>query len=178
MSRSRDLEGDLLQWAQSKGVSKDLPIRPAFCEDTACRGLIATRAIQQDEIVISIPRPLLMTLDTAFACPVVESTWEFAQREGRALTERQVLAFHLILEQRKGMDSFWHPFISSMPADYDTLENWEDDTIAQLQIPSLIRMAVLRRDEIRDECAHLRQVLMDMAANGPSPPSPHSTQGY
>jgi hypothetical protein len=163
MSTQSETERKLFAWAHANELSTDLPIRAAFCEDTSCRGLVAARSISKDEVVISIPQKLLMNLDTAFACPLVQAVWEFAQSEHITFSERQVLVLHLIIENRKGTSSFWHPFLSSMPLEYDTLENWQESTVAHLQFPALIRMATLRRATIQKEYQQLQSALAGVA---------------
>ena len=64
-------EQQLLEWAWQNGVSRDMPVRPAFCADAGCRGMVATRDIAEGETIISIPQHLLMCADTALICPIV-----------------------------------------------------------------------------------------------------------
>lgn len=159
MPTQTEIESSLLSWAHANELKLDLPVHTAFCEDTLCRGLVASRSIKKDEVVVSIPKQLLMNLDTAFLCPLVQAVWDFAKSDGVGLSERQVLVLHLIIENRKGSSSFWYPFIRSMPNEYDTLENWEEATVAHLQLPTLIRMAAARRAAIRNEHQQLQRAL-------------------
>jgi len=43
-------ETSLLRWAHLRGVSERWPLRPAFCPESNCRGMVATRAIREGEV--------------------------------------------------------------------------------------------------------------------------------
>lgn len=51
----RPAEASLLRWAHAKGVKESWPLRPAFCPESNCRGMVATRAIQEGEVRPPIP---------------------------------------------------------------------------------------------------------------------------
>ena len=55
------------------------------------------------------------------------------------MSERPILALHLLLEQEKGTASRWYPFLQSIPASYNTVEFWTEEEVEQLQLPSLVK---------------------------------------
>jgi hypothetical protein len=131
---SLSCEQGLLEWAWRHGVSKQMPVRPALCQEAGCRGMVATRAIAEGETILSIPRSLFMSADSALECPLVLNLLDRARNAGQCLCERQILAVHLLVERHKACKSKWMTFISSIPSEYSTLEYWRD---AEVQVSTL-----------------------------------------
>jgi hypothetical protein len=151
----KEIEMKLMEWAWNHGVSQDLPIRIAYCALSACRGMVAARAIATGETILSIPGNLLMSADTALLCPKVLRMIEAARSAGEHLCERQILALHLLVERRKGASSKWSPFLASIPTAYNTLEYWQEEDVPLLQHPPLLKMARKRRTSVRAEFSQL-----------------------
>lgn len=120
-------EQQLLEWAWRHGAGpREVPVRPALCPESGCRGMVATRTIAESETILSIPRSLFMSADSALECPLLVDLLARARNAGQCLCERQILAVHLLLERHKGVKSKWRTFISSIPTEYSTLEYWRD----------------------------------------------------
>lgn len=152
----------VLEWAWRHGVSKNMPVRPSFCAQSGCRGMVAVRDIAEGEIVLSIPRRLFMCADTALECPAVQMMMARARSARERLCERQVLALHLLLERDKGVASAWNAFIASIPASYTTLEYWSEEEVRGLQLPALVNLAHSRRAIVRSEFQQLLHLLQDV----------------
>ena len=152
----------VLEWAWRHGVSKNMPVRPAFCAQSGCRGMVAVRDIAEGEIILSIPRRLFMCADTALECPAVQMMMARARSARERLCERQVLALHLLLERDKGVASAWNAFIASIPASYTTLEYWSEEEVRGLQLPALVNLAHSRRAIVRSEFQQLLHLLQDV----------------
>jgi hypothetical protein len=161
-----ETERCLLEWAWGHGVARDMPCRPAFCAGSGCRGMVATRAIAEGEVILSIPDHILMSADSAVQCSVVRALLLRANLAGEQLCERQVLSAHLLLERHKGASSKWCAFLSSLPMAYDTVEYWTDEDVASLQHIPLLKMARMRRAMIRQEFSQLRGLLREDGTAG------------
>ena len=148
---SHSCEQGLLEWAWRHGVSKQMPVRPALCQEAGCRGMVATRAIAEGETILSIPRSLFMSADSALECPLVLDLLERARNAGQCLCERQILAVHLLVERHKACKSKWMTFISSIPSEYSTLEYWRD---ADVQVSTLWQLWRVTSSRV---CAHISQ---------------------
>ena len=144
-------EQGLLEWAWRHGVSKQMPVRPALCQEAGCRGMVATRAIAEGETILSIPRSLFMSADSALECPLVLDLLDRARNAGQCLCERQILAVHLLVERHKACKSKWMTFISSIPPEYSTLEYWRD---ADVQVSTLWQLWRVTSSRV---CAHISQ---------------------
>ena len=74
--------GELLAWAHKHGMRKDSPVSPSFCPESNCRGMVATRAISEGEIVLQIPEAMMMSLDTAMADYEIRSVVARSEEQG------------------------------------------------------------------------------------------------
>jgi hypothetical protein len=99
---------------------------------------IATRHIEEGEVLLRIPHELLMSTDTALRDLEVFEMVQAAEKEGLDMKGKLVLAMHLLVERGKGEASAWYRFIRSLPEHYDTYENWAEEELSWLQFPDLI----------------------------------------
>jgi hypothetical protein len=74
--------GELLAWAHKHGMRKDSPVSPSFCPESNCRGMVATRAISEGEIVLQIPEAMMMSLDTAMEDYEIRSVVARSEEQG------------------------------------------------------------------------------------------------
>ncbi|XP_068607984.1 actin-histidine N-methyltransferase [Brachionichthys hirsutus] len=105
---------DLMSWAQENGASCDCFTVTNF--GTEGFGLRATRDIKAEELFLWIPRKMLMTVESAQNSVLgpLCSQHRILQAMGNV-----TLAFHLLCE-RADPDTFWLPYIRSLPQEYDT----------------------------------------------------------
>lgn len=92
-------------------------------------GLRATRDIKAEELFLWVPRKLLMTVESAKNSVLgpLYSQDRILQAMGNI-----ALAFHLLCE-RANPNSFWQPYIQTLPSEYDTPLYFEEDEVRYLQ---------------------------------------------
>ncbi|KAK5856906.1 hypothetical protein PBY51_010186 [Eleginops maclovinus] len=114
---------DLMSWAQENGASCDGFTVANF--GTEGYGLQATRDIKAEELFLWIPRKMLMTVESAQNSVMgpLYSQDRILQAMGNV-----TLAFHLLCE-RANPDSFWLPYIRSLPQEYDTPLFYQQDEV-------------------------------------------------
>ncbi|KAL3048740.1 hypothetical protein OYC64_008253 [Pagothenia borchgrevinki] len=117
---------DLMSWAQESGASCDGFTVANF--GTEGYGLRATRDIKAEELFLWIPRKMLMTVESAQNSVMgpLYSQDRILQAMGNV-----TLAFHLLCE-RANPDSFWLPYIRSLPQEYDTPLFYQQDEVQLL----------------------------------------------
>lgn len=80
-------------------------------------GLRATRDIAESELVIAIPRKVIMSVDTARQSEM----GRLIEKDAMLQTMNNVtLALHLLLEKTSPA-SFWEPYINTLPPSYHTV---------------------------------------------------------
>ncbi|NXU04270.1 SETD3 methyltransferase, partial [Buphagus erythrorhynchus] len=112
---------ELLKWATENGASTEGFEIANFQEEGF--GLKATREIKAEELFLWVPRKLLMTVESA-KNSVLD---RILQAMGNI-----TLAFHLLCE-RANPNSFWLPYIQTLPSEYDTPLYFEEDEVQYLQ---------------------------------------------
>ncbi|XP_068194761.1 actin-histidine N-methyltransferase isoform X2 [Antennarius striatus] len=117
---------DLMSWAQKNQASCDCFTVTNF--GTEGYGLRATRDIKAEELFLWIPRKMLMTVESAQNSVLgpLYSQDRILQAMGNV-----TLAFHLLCE-RANPDTFWLPYIRSLPQEYDTPLYYQQEEVQLL----------------------------------------------
>ncbi|XP_036738002.1 actin-histidine N-methyltransferase isoform X3 [Manis pentadactyla] len=125
--KREDYFPDLMKWASENGASAEGFEMVNFKEE-GC-GLRATRDIKAEELFLWVPRKLLMTVESAKNSVLgpLYSQDRILQAMGNI-----TLAFHLLCE-RADPNSFWQPYIQTLPCEYDTPLYFEEDEVRHLQ---------------------------------------------
>ncbi|NXG07241.1 SETD3 methyltransferase, partial [Sakesphorus luctuosus] len=118
---------ELIKWATENGASTEGFEISNFEEEGF--GLKATREIKAEELFLWVPRKLLMTVESA-KNSVLGSL--YSQDRILQAMGNITLAFHLLCE-RANPNSFWLPYIQTLPSEYDTPLYFEEDEVQYLQ---------------------------------------------
>lgn len=105
------------------------------------RGIKALEDIPSGTLILSIPKQLLMGHESALREPVLRCAVE------QQLSERQLLGIHLLHECSKGTDSFWYPYILSLPRSYSTAVCFTDAEVMELQVHYAITCLFRAKEE-------------------------------
>ncbi|KAM9294232.1 actin-histidine N-methyltransferase [Gastrophryne carolinensis] len=118
---------ELMAWARENGASTEGFDLADFPNEGF--GLRATRDIKDEELFLWVPRKLLMTVESAKNSVLgpLYSQDRILQAMGNI-----TLAFHLLCE-RANPNSFWLPYIKSLPSTYDTPLYFEEEDVNYLQ---------------------------------------------
>jgi hypothetical protein len=121
-----------LDWARGAGVEFS---RLAPAQFAGLRGLAATAPIRADDLIISVPRGVALTLPPRQRCPCADycspEFWDAAPWFVR-------LGVRLLAEKRKGPASPLAQYLQQLPKTVDTPVTWGDERLKQLQYPHLI----------------------------------------
>ncbi|XP_007942800.2 actin-histidine N-methyltransferase [Orycteropus afer afer] len=125
--KREDYFPELMRWASANGASVEGFEMAPFREEGF--GLRATRDIKAEELFLWVPRKLLMTVESAKNSVLgpLYSQDRILQAMGNI-----TLAFHLLCE-RASPNSFWQPYIQTLPSEYDTPLYFEEDEVRYLQ---------------------------------------------
>eukprot|EP00897_Mesotaenium_endlicherianum_P006022 jgi/Mesen1/5448/ME000272S04785 len=123
--------------------------------------------IKQGNVIVQVPKRVLMNESTAAACPDIGPLVERA-----GLSEWQTLCLHLLWERARGVRSFWHPYIDLLPskAHMAILHPllWKQDQRSLLLQGSVLLPKIDQRlEQCRDD---YHAIASAMAAHKPGPP--------
>ncbi|XP_053553459.1 actin-histidine N-methyltransferase [Bombina bombina] len=123
----KDYLPELMEWARENGASAEGFQLAEYPEEGF--GLKATREIKAEELFLWVPRKMLMTVESA-----KNSVLGPLYTQDRILQAMGniTLAFHLLCE-RVDPNSFWLPYIKTLPSEYDTPLYFEENEIQYLQ---------------------------------------------
>ncbi|XP_019637584.1 PREDICTED: SET domain-containing protein 4-like [Branchiostoma belcheri] len=109
------------QWLHRNGC-RNVPLKPAVFPDTG-RGMMATKALKHGELILAIPKRLLITIEAimdSYLAPYIE-------RADPRLTPTQALAVFLICEKHRREKSYWRPYIDILPDEYSCPAYFTED---------------------------------------------------
>uniref|UniRef100_A0A4W3JDM1 protein-histidine N-methyltransferase n=1 Tax=Callorhinchus milii TaxID=7868 RepID=A0A4W3JDM1_CALMI len=118
---------ELMEWGADCGASTEGFEVTYFSEEGY--GLKATKDIKAEELFLWIPRKMLMTVESAknSILGLIYAQDRILQAMGNI-----TLAFHLLCE-RSTPNSFWLPYIKTLPAEYHTPLYFEEEEVHYLQ---------------------------------------------
>lgn len=145
---------NLMQWMKKHGWSQTCSLRPVEFYDTG-RGLMAETYVPRNQVIVSIPLELLITLS------VVERSgigWLFSKANAVPLLAQQVLAAFLVWEKHLGQRSVWEPYLNSVPLEYSMPLFCSNEELELL--PSVLLKPILsHRNKVIDTFSDLRRIL-------------------
>lgn len=127
----------LIQWLRTHGWRPDIDLRVASFG--GIRGLRTGKRVGDNEILISIPEKLLITKTLALAQS--EDLVRLSKR--LTLDTQSWLSLFLVMEKRKGRDSFWYPYLQSLPESYTVPYFLPLELIEAM--PKFVRVAILEQ---------------------------------
>lgn len=104
---------ELFEWSLKKGVRLRGLTTKNFL--TTGRGVMTTRYINTNDVLLSVPKSFLITFDTvlkAFEC--------ISREHSFYLTAKDLFLLFLIMEKRKETKSTFHIYLKSVPKEYTT----------------------------------------------------------
>ncbi|CAG8973799.1 hypothetical protein HYALB_00006344 [Hymenoscyphus albidus] len=97
------------------------------------RGVVAAASFEEDEIIFSIPRNLVLNMNTIFASDNANSG-----REALASMPPWLALTAALLSEAQQPNSKWAPYLAVLPKNLDSLVFWSDTELAQLQASTVV----------------------------------------
>jgi hypothetical protein len=117
-------------------------------DDHGRRGLFTRRAVREGELLIRIPRRLVITDEVMRAHPIAATLGSF---EGK-MHSRYVMHGVWLAAQRADASSPWQPYVASLPASFAYMATLRsDEDLAALDGTRALEMVLRRRAELRTD---------------------------
>lgn len=153
----RDME-EVVKWGLEKGALMH-GIRAARV-DQGQRGIVAVENVGKGQVILSVPRAILMSVETARLDPAIRR-----MEEQVSLTSQQVLAIHLLQESAKGKQSAWFPYLKQLPRGYTLLSHFLHKESIEMQDVHGIDRCMKCRNVERENWQQVRPCLEALIAN-------------
>lgn len=125
--------------------------------DTGERGLVATRRLMPDQIVLHFPYRQLISGRVARATPVIAQIMQavkddsLSQRLPDVNSDIAAITLYLLLEIAKGDNSMLKPWLRTLPAEFSTPLTEDEDEVYEMLSGSPVLYLVMRlREELRE----------------------------
>ncbi|XP_010141109.1 PREDICTED: SET domain-containing protein 4 [Buceros rhinoceros silvestris] len=119
----------LKKWLKDRGF-EDNNLRPAEFWDTG-RGLMTTKTLQAEDLIISLPEKCLLTTGTVLS----SSLGEYITKWKPPVSPLIALCTFLIAEKHAGDKSLWKPYLDVLPKTYTCPVCLEHDVVSLLPEP-------------------------------------------
>jgi hypothetical protein len=121
--------------------------------ESSGRGLKATGEIKADQVVLEVPRKLLLTLsDSVRSHPELVkvfsdvTVWTVVSQ-----LPDVILAIRLLFEKHSALNSPWMPWINVLPKKYNSTLFWPNRELALLEGSNLYQMTKLHKQQLEAE---------------------------
>ncbi|XP_009765288.1 protein SET DOMAIN GROUP 40-like [Nicotiana sylvestris] len=162
-----------LRWATELGISDSpstsITPSPASClgyslfvsnfPEAGGRGLAAARDIKKGELILRVPKGVLMTSQRLMRN---DESLSIAVKKHASLCCTQILAVALLNEVNKGKSSRWWPYLKQFPRSYDTLADFGKFEIQALQIDDAIWAAQKASQKAEGEWKEANALMHDL----------------
>jgi len=137
------IETELLKWMTACGWRPEHIKLHKFTVNGSfqLRGLAAVQPVLPNQILIDVPQQLVITRDVAL---------KHLSKHPKTshLPSHAILALFLLSERAKGEASFWHPYLTSLPASYE-MPCFSTPSESECFPPYLQRVDRKQRDTLR-----------------------------
>lgn len=114
---------ELMRWLSKNGWKRELPLYPTDFPTTG-RGLMTKTAVNKGDTLVRIPVGLLITARTACESHIYQFLDKNVKYDGHEL-----LALYLVWEKHMSQQSFWFPYINTLPLKLSTPLFWSQEPI-------------------------------------------------
>lgn len=148
------------QWLCENGASFPNIQWPILTQN-GIRGAMAIADIATHDVMITIPKRLMITEATCLEDPHLKHVYQ----ENRDIFSRDdpVIALFLVRELVRGEESFYFPYLSILPP-VVSIQDWSPTELSELRDTSLVDAAVQRAMEIK---AYYRRITLRLSQKYP-----------
>ncbi|NWQ69305.1 SETD4 protein, partial [Neopipo cinnamomea] len=140
----------LKKWLKDRGFEDGI-LRPAEFRGTG-RGLMATRALQAGDLIISLPEKCLLTTSTVLS----SCLGGYIKKWKPPVSPLVALCTFLIAEKHAGEESPWKPYLDVLPKAYTCPVCWEHHAVNLLPEPL--------REKAQEQRATIRELYLSSKA--------------
>ncbi|KAI9914466.1 hypothetical protein PsorP6_008117 [Peronosclerospora sorghi] len=149
-----DTVNGLLEWLESHGTTNKL-VDIRYLSKLEGHGVFSKTPLASGQVTLQVPFKLVMSIESVAhsdLAPVVE---KYPQ-----LPDDELLALHLMHERNKGGNSFFAPFIASLPTTFDLPIYWTETELKELEGTNVLLLTQLMKQQLKRDFDHIHQAIV------------------
>lgn len=157
---------EYVAWLKANGATFDAILWPHETPNTG-RGAVLTRSIKAGESFLSVPSQLIINGPRCCSDPDIGPL--LSTHQLFLDSEELTLAMYVAFEKLKGRNSFWFPYISTLPKDTGSLgRTWTPEELAELQDDQFVfEVSEMIPQERKQQYAQVMNVLLGTTTCNP-----------
>ncbi|ETP50491.1 hypothetical protein F442_04198 [Phytophthora nicotianae P10297] len=145
----------LLEWLKAHGgVDSLLDIR--YLGKLEGHGVFAKQELTSGQVTLRVPFKLTMNTESAAKSDLAPVLEKYPQ-----IPDDEVLALHLMHERSKSNDSFFAPFIASLPTTFDLPVFWSDSELNELKGTNVLLLTQLMKKQLQRDFENIHQAVAE-----------------
>lgn len=145
----------LLQWLEVHGVADSL-LNIRYLGKLEGHGVFAKQSLPSGQVTLQVPFKLTMNIESASRSELAAVLEKYPQ-----IPDDEVLALHLMHERSIGKDSFFAPFIASLPTTFDLPVFWSEAELNELKGTNVLLLTQLMKQHVERDFENIHQAVAE-----------------
>ncbi|GMF56704.1 unnamed protein product [Phytophthora fragariaefolia] len=145
----------LLEWLEAHGTPDSL-LDIRYLGKIEGHGVFAKQALASGQVTLRVPFKLTMNVESAAKSDLAPVIEKYPQ-----IPDDEVLAMHLMYERSKGDESFFAPFIASMPTTFDMPVFWTEAELNELTGTNVLLLTQLMKQHLARDFDNIHQAVVE-----------------
>ncbi|EGC36675.1 hypothetical protein DICPUDRAFT_54488 [Dictyostelium purpureum] len=129
-------------WLKQGGVQFP-KLQIANFTDSTGRGVVTTKKVDEDEVVVSVPRKYLINVDVAKSNPILGPIFEELH-----LNDETIL-FLFVIYEKENPNTFWRPFYDTLPSYFTTSIHYSSTELLELEGTNLFAETLAVKQQLQ-----------------------------
>ena len=139
---------ELIEWTKALGIKLNPKIQYPVLFPPGYLGMQTIEEINPGEDILSAPNDSMLSMkliNTPLLQQVYSENPEFFLLPDKGHEDNRMITYFL-WEQSKGIKSIWYHYINFLPKDVETIIDWTDKDLSELQDPDFEYDSIFRRE--------------------------------
>ncbi|RLN54959.1 hypothetical protein BBJ29_008342 [Phytophthora kernoviae] len=145
----------LLDWLKTNGVADNL-LDIRYLDRLEGHGVFAKQELSRGQVTLEVPFKLAMSTESAEQSDLLLVLQKYPQ-----VPPDEVLALHLMYERSKGAESFFAPFIASLPKEFDLPVSWSEAELNELKGTNVLLLTQMMKRQLQHDFENIHQAIAE-----------------
>ncbi|CAH0475893.1 unnamed protein product [Peronospora belbahrii] len=145
----------LFEWLESNGTTNNL-LDIRYLNTSEGHGVFAKQSLTSGQVTLQVPFKLTMNIESA-----TQSELAAVLKKYPGIPDDEVLAMHLMHERNKGIESFFAPYIASLPTTFDLPVFWSDVELNELKGTNVLLLTQLMKNRLERDFENIHKPVIE-----------------